>query len=67
VASSGMPPKYFASTSPNTGSPGAAAANRVIEERSFIASTGPMMSTAVLPLVSARIRAHSASRGPSTG
>lgn len=67
MASSGTPPKYFASTAPNTGSAGPAAANSVIDERSFIASIPPKMSAAVLPSVSATTRAHSASRGPSTG
>ena len=67
MASSGTPPKCFASTSANTRSSGAAAANSVIDERSFIASTGPKMSSAVLSPVLATMRAHSVSRGPSTG
>ena len=67
VASSRTPPKCFASTSANTRSCGAAAANSVIDERSFIASTGPKMSSAVLSSVPATMRAHSVSRGPSTG
>src|SRR5712691_8403892 len=36
-----MPPKYCPRTWPNTGSPGAARANKVRRERSFIASIGP--------------------------
>ena len=51
----------------NTGSSGATAANSVIDERSFIASTGPKISSAVLPSVRATMLAHSVSRGPSTG
>jgi hypothetical protein len=44
-----------------------ATANSVIEERSFMASTGPKIRSAELPLVPATTRAHSRSRGPSTG
>src|SRR5262249_50038938 len=66
VASSGAAPKYFASTSPKTGASGAAAANSVIDERSFTASMPPKMSSAVSPPVPATMRAHSVSRGPST-
>ena len=44
-----------------------AAANSVIDERSFMASTGPKIRSAGLPSVSATTRAHSRSRGPSTG
>lgn len=64
-----MPLKYFASTSWKTLSPGssAAAANSVMDERSFMASTGPKIRSADLPSVSATMRAHSRSRGPSTG
>ena len=38
--SSSSPPKYWSRTARNTGSSGAAAANRVIDDRSFCASTG---------------------------
>jgi len=38
-----------------------------MHERSFIASTPPNMSVADFPSVRATIRAHSSSRGPSTG
>ena len=47
------------------GSP--AAANSVIDERSFMASTGPKIRSADLPSVSATMPAHSRSRGPSIG
>ena len=47
--------------------PGAARSNSVIEDRSFIASTAPKISTAVRPFSSVRTRAHSWSRGPRTG
>jgi len=64
-----MPSKYFASTARKTFSPGSssAAANSVIDERSFMASTGPKIRSADLPSVSATMRAHSRSLGPSTG
>ncbi len=48
MASSGRPSKYRVSTSPKLGSSGAAAANSVMQERSFIASTGPRIRSAVL-------------------
>jgi hypothetical protein len=54
-------------TARNAGSSGAPAANSVMDERSFIASTPPKMSVADRPSVPASMRAHSASRGPSTG
>jgi len=38
-----------------------------MDERSFMASTGPKMRSADLPSVSATMPAHSRSRGPSTG
>ena len=38
-----------------------------MDERSFTASTGPKICSAVLPSVPATMRAHSRSRGPSTG
>ena len=41
--------------------------NSVIDERSLSASTPPKISAAVLSLVADSIRAHSTSRGPSTG
>ena len=47
--------------------PASAAANSVIDERSFMASTGPKIRSADRPLVSATMRAHSRSRGPSIG
>jgi hypothetical protein len=66
VAVSGSPPKNLPSTSPNTGSSGAAVMNSVMDERSLSASTPPKMSCAVL-FVPATMAAHSLSRGPSSG
>ncbi len=66
MASSGSLSKYLVSTVRNAGR-SVAAANSVIDERSFIASTLPKMSVAVFPSVPATIRAHTSRRGPSTG
>ena len=54
------------STSWNPDSSGAAFANSVIDERSFLASTEPKICSAVSPLSCVRMRAHSTRRGPST-
>ncbi len=51
----------------NTGSSGAAAANSVTEQRSFIASTGPKMSSAVWPSVPATMRAIRSAGGRAPG
>ena len=67
MASSGSPSKYLPMTVPNAGTPGAAVANSVMDERSFIASTSPKTSVADRPWVPISIRAHSSMRGPSTG
>ena len=67
VAWSGSPSKYWASTAVKAGSVGAAAAKSVMQERSFIASTGPRIRSAVLPVTAATAAVHARSRGPSTG
>jgi MFS family permease len=67
VAGSGSPPKYWSRTWRNTGSPGAARMNSVIDERSFSASTPPRICSAVRPPRPARMAAHSVSRAPRTG
>src|SRR6185437_8366558 len=80
VSASGTPSKNRASTArktfgaasrasswPDSASPASAAANSVIDERSFMASTGPKTCWAERPAVPATIWAHSRSRGPSTG
>ena len=67
VASSGRPSKYRVSSAPKLGSSGAAAANSVMQERSFIASTGPRIRSAVPSSTAATAPAHSRRRGPSTG
>ena len=49
VAASGCPPKYWSRIWRNTGSPGAARANSVMDEHSFSASTSPKICSAVRP------------------
>ena len=65
--SRGVPSKYCSRTWRNTGSPGAACMNSVMDERSFSASTSPKICSAVRPRRPARMAAHSVSRGPRTG
>ena len=67
VASSAAPPKSWSSTCANSGSSGAARANRVIEERSFSASIPPRTSPGSLVSRPVSARADSRSRSPSTG
>ena len=67
VAGSVIPSKYWSRTWRNTGSPGAACRNSVIQEHSFSASTSPNTCSAVRPRRPTRMPAHSVSRAPSTG
>jgi pimeloyl-ACP methyl ester carboxylesterase len=67
VAESVIPPKYWSRTWRNTGSPGAACRNSVMDEHSFSASTSPKTCSAVRPRRPARTPAHSVNRAPRTG
>src|ERR1051326_7827326 len=66
VHSSPRPPKYFLTASSNTRASFATAPNNVIDDRNFIASTGPKMPSIARPSTRFTSSVHSTSLGPST-
>ena len=67
VAWSGAPLKYLRRASVNSGCRASTAANSVMQEWNFIASTCPKICSAVEPSTALTSRVHSTSRDPSTG
>ena len=67
VKASGLPAKYLPSAFANISFCGAAFANKVIDERNFIASISPKISSADCPSIEFTATVHSIRRGPSTG